>query len=279
MGANLSGAAIDHDSDPFSEGATRWAFRARVTKGTYEGYPLGTELVLKVIKNDCYERGIRLTEDDIKAQNLTRAYCELFNEKNYVNKKVYSRVGKLIKATENYYSARGKRNIVKGESMLLEQYIHGEYEKFNSNSGWSRHDISLPNFFSHWSWFESGGAHLVCDLQGHRGRPGGAPYGDNFDYYLFTDPVVLTNGPPLKFGCSDLGKKGILRWFELHKCNKLCTTFGLDKQIPQQEPVKTREETDSDNIEEMMGTSYKPLDPVIWSNATPSRKSSHDAPE
>lgn len=225
------------DADPFAEGSTRWAFRACVEKGTYEGYPKGTELVVKVIKNDCFDRGIRLTEDDIAAQILTMRYCELFNERNFANKRVFGRAGRIVYATEDHYDSNGTRNIAKGEAMLLEQYIHGSYEKFNSNTGWSDENIILPNFFSHWTWVESKERHLVCDLQGHRGRPGGPKYGEHSDYYVFTDPVVMTNtAEGLKYGCSDLGKEGIVQWFERHNCNELCKAFNLEDKRPDKRP-------------------------------------------
>ncbi len=235
MGSRQS--SLVWDIDPFAEGSTRWAFRARVERGPHEGYPTGTELVVKVIKNDCFEDGIRLSEDDIAAQRLTLKYCEIFNKRNFSNKKVFGRTGRLVYATQNHYDGNGVRNIARGEAMLLEQYIHGTYEKFNSNTGWSNPDTVLPNFFSHWTWVESKQTHLVCDLQGHRGHPGGPKYGKYSDYYLFTDPVVMTNSPEgLRYGCSDLGMEGIMNWFERHECNELCKAFSIEDKRPDKRP-------------------------------------------
>merc|ERR1719390_317611 len=86
----------------------------------------------------------------------------------------------------------GKCYISKGEKVALEQLINGEYEKFNSNSGWSCGNASLPDAFSHWTWVHTGGDMLVCDLQGHRGRPGGPKYNGEEYYYLLTDPAVCS---------------------------------------------------------------------------------------
>eukprot|EP00971_Amphidinium_carterae_P010282 203148-Amphidinium_carterae.1 len=113
--------------------------------------------------------------------------------------------------------------------MLVEPMIHGDYDKFNSNSGASKGE-SVPDFFSHWTWAMSGGEHLVCDLQGHRGRPGGPTAAGSDVYYMLTDPVVLSRKQ--QFGCTDLGQQGIETWFANHKCNELCRGHGLNHQVP-----------------------------------------------
>lgn len=117
-----------------------------------------------------------------------------------------------------------------GENMLLEQRIFGTYEKFNSNSGWSSGNGKLLDFFSHWSWVHSGGEYLVCDLQGHKGTPDGPKFGDEENYFLLTDPVVLSRTE--KFGCTDLGQRGIENWFAAHKCNELCRKNGIRSLLP-----------------------------------------------
>lgn len=220
------------DDKPFAEGGSRLAFRAVVTYGSYEGFSEGSQVVVKAVKGDSFRKGVRLSHADIAAQELTRRYCERFNKITRLNKKVMALSGKLVRNERGIFGKDGTCFLPKGDTMLLESYMHGEYEKFNSNVGWSNEELTLPNFFSHWTWVESSGQHLVCDLQGHRGRPGGIPYRNSFYYYLFTDPAVMTNSEGGKYGCSDLGRKGIKKWFAKHTCNDLCKSHSLDTKRP-----------------------------------------------
>eukprot|EP00438_Fugacium_kawagutii_P028491 Skav203236 [mRNA] locus=scaffold2746:17526:17933:- [translate_table: standard] len=117
--------------------------------------------------------------------------------------------------------------------MLVELPIYGEYQKFNSNSGWSSEVGQLPTAFSHWTWVESNGEHLICDLQGYRGVPGGVPTTDGkSNYYVFTDPAVLSKVSG-KYGPTDLGEKGQETWFSHHVCNDFCKSLGLEGKVPQ----------------------------------------------
>lgn len=216
---------------PFAEGQTRLALKARVVKGTYEGYPEGTDLVLKVIKPEHYNQGLRLGEEDVLVQKLASKYCKEFNRQGMANKRVYAIVGRIVTAQEDAVHSSGGRIMVKGEQFLIEQRIYGRYQKFNSNGSWSSGEFALPDFFSHWTWVESGGKHLVCDLQGYRGRPGGVPYGKSHDYYVFTDPVVMSDTRD-KYGITDLGADGIETWFSGHRCNWLCLEHGYEFRRP-----------------------------------------------
>ncbi|CAE7712157.1 ak1, partial [Symbiodinium pilosum] len=49
---------------------------------------------------------------------------------------------------------------------LVEPFIHGRYEKFNSNTGWADASHDLMQALSHYSWHASEGEYLLCDLQG-----------------------------------------------------------------------------------------------------------------
>lgn len=222
--------SISFDKDHFGEGASRRAYKASVVKGNYAGFKEGSELVLKVIKASSFNEGVRLTNEDIRAQKLTGDYARSWNRKVRPEKPIYVRLGKLHRSEKEHFDSRGNRTINKGENMLLESFIHGEYEKFNSNSGWSSGVGQTPDTFSHWTWVQSDGKHLVCDLQGHRGRPGGPTWNKSTDYYLFTDPVVMSRTE--EFGCTDLGTQGINDWFCRHNCNSYCRSLGIAHKRP-----------------------------------------------
>lgn len=217
--------------EPFGEGASRYAHKGRIEEGTYAGFKKGTEVVLKVIKPKYYNEGLRLTEDDIEAQKVTRDYAKAFNSAVDPPKPIFARVGAIEQCGSDKYNSAGKRYINEKENMLIEQMIYGEYEKFNSNSGWTSGKHNTPDTFSHWTWVQSNGEHLVVDLQGHRGRPGGPKYDEITDYYLFTDPVVMTK-PGGVYGQTDLGEEGIKHWFACHECNDYCRSLGLEGKRP-----------------------------------------------
>lgn len=197
----------------------------------------GTDLVLKVIKTDMYQQGVRITHRDIEGQDLAVKLAFQFNDevkpvKDGDSCNVYFRRAKLTTAHGDKVNRKGTKYILDKESMIVEQRIWGDYDKFNSNSGWSSGTATLPDAFSHWTWVKTGGEHLVCDLQGHRGRPGGPKCDGKSYYYMLTDPVVLSRSEG-KFGCADLGLDGQMTWFAHHECNSLCKSLGLEDRRPQ----------------------------------------------
>lgn len=223
----ISWTKINLDSDPFGEGATRWAFLGIVARGNYHGFQKGHRLVVKAIKASMYNQGIRLSSADIESQELAKRLCDAFNDEELVDRKIFTVPAKLVVAEKDHFNSKSIQLIGKGENILLEPVIEGEYEKFNSNNGWANESEIIPQFFSHWTWVYSEENYLVCDLQGHRGRPDG-PLWDStvlYRYYSLTDPGILSREQ--NFGCNDLGLRGIVDWFGAHKCNSLCRQFGI----------------------------------------------------
>eukprot|EP00884_Botryococcus_braunii_P003389 jgi/Botrbrau1/13050/Bobra.0187s0012.1 len=101
-----------------------------------------------------------------------------------------------------------------GQKTLTEPFINN-YQKFNSNTGcviggdsWSEVMQSL----SHFSYHNSGGQMVLCDLQGgiRSGRRGA----------VLTDPVILSRRRT--YGVTDLGPEGISTFFARHQCNHYC---------------------------------------------------------
>ena len=108
----------------------------------------------------------------------------------------------------------------------------GEYMKFNNNfdyilSAGTYVEDQIYNdtcqAFSHYTWVKSGKVLVICDLQGVKSR---------FKLIL-TDPAIhYTN--ILCHGSTNLGMKGILKFFQVHKCNDICRALKLDKELPEQ---------------------------------------------
>jgi len=100
-----------------------------------------------------------------------------------------------------------------GAKVLVEPMITN-FEKFNSNTGWTP-DNGVPwnlvmQALSHFSYHVSSGMFVLCDLQG----------GVYSNGVVLTDPVVMTAAR--KFGPTDLGIDGITTFFARHQCNRFC---------------------------------------------------------
>lgn len=99
-----------------------------------------------------------------------------------------------------------------GQKVLQEPFIEN-YQKFNSNTGWSDSSTPWPRVMqalSHYSYHCSAGQLLLCDIQG----------GVYSNGIVLTDPVIMstTRG----YGPTDLGRAGISSFFAYHKCNEFC---------------------------------------------------------
>jgi len=110
----------------------------------------------------------------------------------------------------------------------LEQRIRGDFEKYNTNSGWVPYgptvrgtDHTVVQAFTHWTYVVTSGELLVVDCQGVFSQQ------DN-SFYL-TDPAVHCATSLLRFGGTNLGREGIARFLHTHKCTSCCEALGLDK--------------------------------------------------
>lgn len=222
--------------DKLGEGSFNEAYMAEVEgTGDYYGFNPGQKLVLKFIKAKKYNSGVRITEKDVAAQKLAQQYAKAFKEKHRpVRGKepldLFFRIGTLISSSKDQLDGTVKK-ILEDELIQVELPIYGEFKKFNSNTGWSSGEGNLPGAFSHWTWVESNGKHLICDLQGHRGLPGGTKTTDGSSNYAFSDPAVLSKVSG-SYGPADLGEEGQKTWFSHHVCNDFCKSLGLEGKVP-----------------------------------------------
>eukprot|EP00667_Euglena_gracilis_P014864 EG_transcript_15428 len=101
-------------------------------------------------------------------------------------------------------------------TVLVEPVLRGPYVKHSNNYGFvSPENRSTPQAFSHWTWVQSGGKILVCDIQGVND--------------LYTDPQIHSNAGHQNYlyGRGDMGMDGINHFFATHRCNGLCRSLGL----------------------------------------------------
>ena len=84
----------------------------------------------------------------------------------------------------------------------------------------------VPQCFSHFTYFQSNGRQLVCDLQG---------VWNVVDGFNLTDPVIhyhSERGRRHVNGSTDKGREGMEKFFETHQCGPLCRKLGLVAHRP-----------------------------------------------
>lgn len=195
--ATFTHEALDH---PFAEGAFRWVAKGAYTDGNRRGEPC----VCKWFKTG-HVMESQFYDTDLKTSNEAIRLITKWNEANLVNRVVKVNLPEVW----TFVNSSGPRA---GRKVLQEPFIEN-YQKFNSNSGWA--DDSIPwarvmQALSHFSYHTSGGATLLCDLQG----------GVYNDGVVLTDPVILSR--TRQYGPTDLGPQGISSFFSNHVCNEYC---------------------------------------------------------
>ncbi|KAK7746218.1 hypothetical protein SLS62_009434 [Diatrype stigma] len=194
--ASFTKAALDN---PFSQGSFRW-----VAKGTYVSGPRrGEACVTKWFKTGAVFESDYFTLD-IKAVDKALEIVNRFNELGIVNKKVKINVPSVWVFQEGTEWA--------GQHALSEPFIQN-YQKFNSNTGWTDDSEAwgeVMQALSHFSYHVSGGQFVLCDLQG----------GIYQREIVLSDPVILSRNSD--YGVTDLGPAGISSFFSQHSCNRYC---------------------------------------------------------
>ena len=165
--------ATTFSSVSFAEGRFRRAY-----KGTCTAPPSkrGKEIVVKELKDsytwDAADWDVTLRIHK-KASQLSRGFNS-FSRTNYpIRFTVYN-------VTNQSTDPNSRPKL--GESVIVEEYIAGEFKKWCSNYGFiSAESQSMPTFM-HWSWVHTRGEMMVGDLQGVWKHDG----------FLLTDPVIIS---------------------------------------------------------------------------------------
>ncbi|MDR3549276.1 MAG: hypothetical protein P4M11_13610 [Candidatus Pacebacteria bacterium] len=149
------------------------------------------------------------------AQLFARAFCDELGKGDSIN--VPSLL--ILKLQSKEYSS-----IFGGSKFVLAQeYIAGEYIKYNNNCGWVPDGNSDPwklaQAFSHFTYEHSNGALIIVDIQG--------VWDEGTQRFLLTDPAIHSIYHKKNYGLTDLGKLGVIRFFKTHKCNDFCKKLKL----------------------------------------------------
>ena len=202
---------------PFAEGAFRW-----VAKGSYTSGPRQDEAcVVKWFKTGAVFEADYFTLD-IKAVDKALEIVNRFNELGIVKKSVKINVPAVWQFDKYSRKRAGQRH-------LCEPFIQN-YEKFNSNTGWSDDSETwgeVMQALSHFSYHVSGGQFVLCDLQGGIYR----------NAVVLSDPVILSRNRD--YGVTDLGPRGISSFFSQHCCNDFCRPHWTQptNPVPHYRPV------------------------------------------
>jgi len=186
---------------PFAAGAFRWVAKGKYTSGNRAGQAS----VCKWFKS-----GTVFEEDyftlDIKAVDKALDIVNRFNQLNVVSKTI------KVNVPEVWEFNRDCSGEWAGSKTLSEPFI-ANYQKFNSNTGWTdtrRNWAKAMQALSHFSYHVSGGMFVLCDIQG----------GIYQDSVVLSDPVILSRNRD--YGVTDLGAMGISSFFYHHTCNEYC---------------------------------------------------------
>ena len=92
----------------------------------------------------------------------------------------------------------------------VEPFLEGEYIKFYNNDGEPYNRYKSLTAFCHYTWIINKGRKVITDIQGIK---------LNNKFYL-TDPACQSL--EMKYGESDLGVQGLIKFLLYHKCNDIC---------------------------------------------------------
>jgi Alpha-kinase family len=200
---NSSKATFTSDAldNPFASGNFRW-----VANGTYtQGNRAGEACVCKWFKTGGVMEA-HFYDADLAACNEALRLITKWNSSRLVDRIV------KINLPEVWTFSQESRVSWRGRKVLQEPFIK-DYQKFNSNTGWSDDTLPWPRVMqalSHFTYHISNGQKLLCDLQG----------GIYKDGVVLTDPVVMSVSR--EYGPTDLGANGISSFFAHHQCNEFC---------------------------------------------------------
>lgn len=213
------------DEEPFDSGACRHAYKG-VLKCNEEcrgrARYSDSRVVVKVFKEQ-YAKNYGAWNADISASKTANEYATLFNRNHFIERTLYfpiPYVAKMDKRAGYWFlgffggeSSMTTNPVGPTEYVAIEEFFSGTYVKFNSNGGYVNPNVNSATMaaFSHWSFHQSNGQLLICDLQGVL----------NNGNYRLTDPAIHSQAKNT-YGLTDLGVLGQAIFFYSHTCNNMC---------------------------------------------------------
>lgn len=208
---------------PFAKGGIRWAFAAYV-----EDTKTGS--VKKYVAKEPIYKG---------SESSMRKSCEEIAENQIIACYLAEEYFKVSKSTKSIHFIDVSIIHCKdsGKYYCLEEFIEGDFIKWNNNAEYVNEEnyAGTVNTFSHWTYQATKEYLVVTDLQGFK---------KSETEYILTDPAILSPDGLLRFGCTNLGIKGLKKFFERHQCNPICKNLKLKRHKYQVLPDKDKISTD-----------------------------------
>ena len=160
---------------------------------------------------------VQFWDRDILCHKKAKQLISAWNESHIVNKRYTLSSMPWISVCKESNGNLIERDTIKpNEIVLCEEYIEGDWKKWNSNSGYVRDQQLSIEAFSHFTYHHSKGRYIMVDCQGVR----------NKNQYIISDPCIcsLHKGT---YGITDIGDKGIASFFANHRCNQFCKPYWL----------------------------------------------------
>ena len=196
------------DDIPFNEGALRYAYYL-YDKEVQMNYVAKLDKKLNILRDNLKDYSRELESITI-CHHISNEFDERIinfipkNQTNILIKYIHCYIYEITSPSPSH------------KYYYVENYLPGEYEKYNNNSGWVTEDMSeqslVAQAFSHFSYQYTQGYLMIVDLQGVGG--------------ILTDPQIHCLNKD-KFGIGNLGYVGFIRFFLSHNCNKYCKALGL----------------------------------------------------
>ena len=215
------------ESEPFSEGGCRVAYRARMIS------PRECDVVIKIPKHKGKPKPAMQKTDwdmDIKASEKAEEMAKAFNEESGTSRPLHFRKPILMKVITGQFKS--------SSYVLVEAYLEGDYTKWNSNYRYvNEEDRTSLQAFSHFTYMETNGELLICDLQGVKDE----------NQYSLTDPSV--HSVTQEYGNTDCGREGMDNFFRQHKCDSYCSKLRLQNRDSSKSEVAEDRVTSQNRIE------------------------------
>ena len=186
---NVPNKNCRHETDfgaiPFTEGQFRYAFLGHWCDyhgklSQYPGKRHGQVCVVKKWKKE-HVYNATFWDRDLRVAEIANKLAQKWNKKfkgmglrririlqpiKHVCVHQYKRHGHVAIDHEEKNNTCPKDCVALDERVIVEDYLSGNFIKWNSNSGWVHHESSMIQSFCHWTYHYSNSKILLCDAQG-----------------------------------------------------------------------------------------------------------------
>ncbi|KAI7944882.1 hypothetical protein MJO28_010577 [Puccinia striiformis f. sp. tritici] len=206
------------------EGSMRRAYKAEVKTKSSDGSEKISNYIAKIRYNEQYQTVANHAADALlyEASGLLLGKFKSIVSGNNRVSLAYKRIAGNIQIIRHSIVAEGDYNNP-NEVYFFEAALEGPYLKYCSNIDFdvaaTEPEMDTPmyrlmNCFTHWSYIQSKGKTLICDLQGVG--------------FILTDPQIIDFNPKL-WADGNNAQEGIVSFVKHHICNEVCEMLRFQK--------------------------------------------------